>query len=90
MYVGQKSGLRLPMLVGYICTLLNTAQTVTQCQFNIIQLVVNVTLHIFKKLHKKQLPFHLSAQHVKNCNTMMQCDECDAWSVCYKEAESVD
>ena len=32
---------------------------------------------------RKKLPFTASVQHVKNVNTMLQCDECSMWRLLY-------
>ncbi len=36
-----------------------------------------------QKIQKKRLPFYPGVQHVKNCNTMLQCDECGMWRLVY-------
>ena len=30
---------------------------------------------------QKSLPFSVSVQHVKNADTMVQCEECEMWSI---------
>ena len=36
-----------------------------------------------QKITKKRLPFYPSVQHVRNCNTMLMCDECGMWRLVY-------
>ena len=36
-----------------------------------------------QKITKKRLPFYPSVQHVRNCNTMLLCDECGMWRLVY-------
>lgn len=36
-----------------------------------------------QKITKKRLPFYPSIQHVRNCNTMLQCDEYGMWRLVY-------
>ena len=36
-----------------------------------------------QKITNKRLPFYPSVQHVRNCNTMLMCDECGMWRLAY-------
>ena len=36
-----------------------------------------------QKITTKRLPFYPSVQHVRNCNTMLMCDECGMWRLVY-------